>query len=58
MPRMIYIRQKCYVRKYYLSVKLYMDIVIESVMDDDSVVCECDACVVETVECEITVVET
>lgn len=35
-----------------------MDIIVESVMDDNSVVCECDAYVVETVECEITVVET
>jgi len=34
-----------------------MDIIVESVMDDDSVVCECDACVVDAEECEITVVE-
>ena len=54
---MIYIRQKCYVRKSCLSVKLYMDIVIKSVMDDDSVVCECDTFVVNVAECEITVVE-
>lgn len=58
MSRMIYIRQKCYVRKSCLSVKLYMDIVIESVMDDDSVVCECNTFVVDVAECEITVVET
>lgn len=35
-----------------------MDIIVESVMDDNSVVCECNTFVVETVECEITVVET
>lgn len=34
-----------------------MDIVLESVMDDESVVCECDACVVDGEECEISVVE-
>lgn len=34
-----------------------MDIIVESVMDDDSVVCECNTFVVDVAECEITIVE-